>query len=100
MIRNYSVLGQHVFDFGPLIVPGTPNDLVVYPVSDNHILQHPRLCICAIDDRNLRRAASARNQTLELAGDETRFLMLVSTPQDCDLLSLSLIHISEPTRLR
>ena len=66
-----------VADLRALVEARPADDLVRNVLADEHVLQHPRLRVHPVEDRDLAGRVAAADQRGDLGGDETRFGVLV-----------------------
>ena len=64
-------------DLRALVEARPADDLVRNVLADEHVLQHPRLRVHPVEDRDLAGRVAAADQRRDLGGDETRFGVLV-----------------------
>ena len=68
---------DHVLDLRPLVELRPADHLVLDRLPHEHVLEHPRLRVCPVEDRDLRSAEGLLDEAGDLDGDEPRLGVLV-----------------------
>ena len=82
-------VGHGVLDLGALVELRPADDLVADLVADQPILQHPRLRVGPVEDRDLLARDALVDEPLDLAGHEPRLGVLVVELADLDRIALA-----------
>ncbi len=77
-----------VLDLGPLVELRAADHLVLDRLADEHVLEHARLRVRPVEDRDLRAAEALLDEAGDLDGDEPRLGVLVLDLEHADRLSL------------
>ena len=89
-IHQDAQVGERVLDLGTLVEAHPADHLVRGAHADEHLLEHPRLGVRAVEHRDVGgpRAALAR-QLADAVGDESRLVALVVGHEADDLLAVA-----------
>ena len=82
-------VGDRVLDLGALVELRAADDLVADLAPHERVLEHPRLRVHPVEDRDLRAREPLVDEPLDLAGDVARLGVLVVELADDDLVALA-----------
>ena len=87
-VVDHLQIGHDVLDLGPLVELRAADHLVLDRLADEHVLQHSRLCVRPVEDRDLRAAEALLDEAGDLDGHEPRLGVLVLDLEHADRLAL------------
>ena len=77
-VDEHPQVGQRVAHLAALVEAHPADDLVGQPDADEHLLEHPRLGVGAVEDRDVGRPRGlVVGEPVDLLGDEPRLVVLV-----------------------
>ena len=79
---------DHVLDLRPLVELRAADHLVLDRLPDEHVLEHPRLRVRPVEDRDLRAAEALLDEAGDLDGDEPGLGVLVLDLEHADRLAV------------
>ena len=81
-------VGDRILDLGALVEARAADHLVRDALPDEHVLEHARLCVRAVEDRELGGGRARLDEPRDLGGDEARLRVLVLDLDDLDRITL------------
>ena len=91
-------VGDRVLDLGALVETRAADHLVRDPLANEHVLEHARLRVRPVEDRDLGGRAARLDEARDLGGDEARLGVLVLDLDDLDGIAFPELR-PEPLRL-
>ena len=88
-VREDAQVRGRVPDLRALVEARPADDLVRHVLPDEHVLQHARLRVRPVEDRDLARRDAAVDERGDLGGDEARLGVLVLDLDDADGIALA-----------
>ena len=96
-VGQHGQVGDRVLDLGALVELRAADDLVADVAAHERVLDHARLRVGPVEDRDLRPAGALVDEPLDLADDEARLGMLVVELADAHRVAVAVIG---PQRFR
>ena len=88
-VVDHLEVGDRVLDLGALVEARAADHLVRDLLADEHVLQHARLRVRAVEDRDLGAGVALLDQAGDLGGDEARLGVLVLDLEHADRVALA-----------
>ena len=88
-VVDHDQVGDRIADLGPLVEARAADHLVGDLLPNEHVLEHARLRVRAVEDRELVRRPALLDVARDLGGDEPGLCVLVLGLDDVDRIALT-----------